>query len=204
MPTIGETLKESREKQKLSIDVAAKAVKVKNDVLEEIERDDFSHFAAPLYARGILRLYASFLGLEPETLVEEFNKVHPASKPKSSDQYAPGEREQIMARRSAVVISTVSKPSDLSSRGVVGVVVVVVVLGLLIWRLSSSSAPKPEVVEPTIAPRITEIPRPAPAPTEAVSVPSFSSGNEAAPPATNNPSVAPISIPALEVQPEGQ
>jgi len=204
MPTIGETLREAREKQKISIDVAAKAVKVKNDVLEGIEKDDFSRFAAPLYARGILRLYASFLGLEPETLVEEFNKVHPASKPKSSDQYAPGEREQVMARRSAVVISTVSKPSDLSTRGVVGMVVVIIVLALVIWRLSGSSAPKPEVVEPVIAPRITETPKPVPAPSETVSVPTLSLGTEAAPPATNSAPTAPIAIPALEVQPEGE
>ena len=191
MPTIGETLREAREKQKLNIDVAAKAVKVKNEVLEGIEKDDFSGFPAPLYARGILRLYAGFLGLEPETLVEEYNKAHPAVKPKSSDQYAVGERDQIMARRRAVVISTVSKPSDLSPRGVAGLVCVVILLGVVIWVLSASRKPKPELAEPLIAPRMAEqkppvdaearnTPLPQPA-SSAPSVPSLSVGTEAAP-----------------------
>lgn len=201
MPTIGETLKEAREKQKISIDVAAKAVKVKNEILEGIERDDFSYFAAPLYARGILRLYANLLGLEPETLVEEYNKAHPAVKQKSSDQYAAGERDQVMARRRAVVISTVSKPSDLSSRGIVGLVGVVILLGVVIWVLSSARHPHPEVAEPVIAPRMTEaqklVEQPAPPPA-APAVPSLSFGAEAAPPATNSVSGA---VPALEVHP---
>ena len=198
MPTIGETLRETREKRKISIDVAAKAVKVKNEILEGVEKNDFSAFAAPLYARGILRLYATFLGLEPETLVEEYNKTHPASKPKSSNQYAVGERDQIMARRRAVVISTVSKPSDLSPRGVAGLVGVVVCLGVLIWVLSSSRKPEPEIIEPVIAPRMTETERPQPQPAspfETAVVPSLDT--EAVPPSTNSAGA----VPALEVQP---
>jgi cytoskeletal protein RodZ len=211
MPTIGETLREAREKQKISVDVAAKAVKVKNEVLEGVEKDDFSRFAAPLYARGILRLYATFLGLEPETLVEEYNKAYPAVKHKSSDQYAVGERDQIMARRRAVVISTVSKPSDLSPRGVAGLVAVVVLLGVVIWVLSSSRKPKPDLVEPIIAPRITEVQNEPiettarPDPFGATpAVPSLTTATEAAPPAvpmTNSVS-APTSVPALEVDPD--
>lgn len=213
MPTIGETLREAREKQKISLDVAAKAVKVKNEVLEGVEKDDFSRFAAPLYARGILRLYANFLGLEPETLVEEYNKAYPAAKPKSSDQYAEGERDQIMARRRAVVISTVSKPSDLSPRGVAGLVGVVVLLGVVIWVLSSSRKPKPDLVEPIIAPRITEaqtqpiesVAKPDPF-ASPPAVPSLSLGTEAAPPAApaTNSVTVPTSVPALEVDPDEQ
>jgi cytoskeleton protein RodZ len=214
MPTIGETLREAREKQKISIDVAAKAVKIKNEVLDGIEKDDFSSFAAPLYARGIIRLYAAFLSLEPETLVEEYNKTYPTSKPKSADLYAPGEREQVMARRRAVVISTVSKPSDLSPRGIIGLVAVVIILGIVIWVLSASRAPTPEVVEPVIAPRMTET-QPPVTPTVAAERPPVVSApaavvpsltNEAAPPspppAQTNAPAYPSAVPALEVSPD--
>lgn len=200
MPTIGETLRETREKQKISIDVAAKAVKVKTEVLEGVEKDDFSAFAAPLYARGILRLYATFLGLEPETLVEEYNKAHPASKQKSSDQYGASERDQIRARRRSLVISTVSKPSDLSPRGVAGLVGVVIFLGILIWVLSSSRKPEPGIIEPVIAPNMTETPKPPPMPVppaETAMVPSL--GVETAPPLP--PTNSPSAVPALDIQP---
>ena len=155
MPTIGQTLKESREKRKISIDVAAKAVKIKTEVLEQIEKDDFSVFAAPLYARGIIRLYAGFLGLEPETLVEEYNKLSLATKSRSQD-LADDKDKQTFARRSSGVMSTVPKPSDLSARGVAGLVGIVVFLGVAIWVLSSNSkskvenspSPEPATVEP--------------------------------------------------------
>ena len=209
MPTIGETLRETREKRKISVDVAAKAVKVKNEVLEGIERDDFSAFAAPLYARGILRLYASFLSLEPETLVEEYNKAHPAPKPRSSSQFATGERDQIMSRRRAVVISTVSKPSDLSPRGVAGLVGVVIFLAVLIWVLSSSRKPGPEIIEPGLVPRMTETqPLSQPARGEAHHEESVSPAGTAvvpslatdgAPPSATNSDGA---VPALEVRPD--
>jgi hypothetical protein len=147
--------------------------------------------------------------------VEEYNKAHPTVKPKSSDQYAAGQRDQIMARRAAVVISTVSKPSDLSPRGVAGLVLVVILLGVVIWVLSSSRKPKPEMAEPLIAPRITETAKPAesearmatpsqPSISIAPTVPSLSVGTEAAPPPSTVTNESPSSgaVPALEVNPD--
>jgi cytoskeleton protein RodZ len=202
MPTIGQTLKESREKQKISIDVAAKAVKVKTELLEDIEKDDFSRFAASIYARGILRLYASFLGLEPESIVEEYNKINPdARKGKPSGDAVDLGREDLIERRRAMVISTVSKPSDLSPRGVFGLIAVAIFLGVSIWVLSSSRKSQPDAT-PSLAPRMIEAPKPAdpnPAPAPATVSPGVILPTPAF---TNSATNAVSAIPAVEVTPE--
>jgi len=201
MPTIGESLREAREKKKINIDVAAKAVKVKTEVLEHIEENDFSSFAAPVYARGIIRLYAVFLGLEPETLVQEYLKLQPSGKQRLLDDLSPEEREQALERRRSVVISTLSKSSDLSPRGVAALVGVVVFLGISIWVLSSSRKPKPEPVQP-LAPQMSDIRKPAEA------------GPSLIPPPAAEGAVLPLSgitnapgtnaVPALELKPSEQ
>ena len=200
MPTIGETLKEARTKQKISIDVAAKAVKVKTEVLEEVEKNDFSSFAAPIYARGILRLYAGFLGLEPESLVEQYNQQAPAPSRRPAHKLEGEEQHQAFSRRRALVISTAEKPSDLSNRGVLGLIIIVVFLGLCIWALSSGGKKSSEAVEP-LAPRMVE-PSKNNKPDSAVASPlSIGEGaglNSDSSSATN--SEVNISVPALDLE----
>jgi hypothetical protein len=45
-------------------------------VVEEIEREDFRRFAAAIYGRGFVRLYAEHLGIDPLPLVKEFGELY--------------------------------------------------------------------------------------------------------------------------------
>lgn len=78
MPTIGETLREARLKKGVSEEVAARAAKIRADRLRDLEQDRYDQFAAHLYARGFLRLYAEYLGLDAAELVKRFTDEHPA------------------------------------------------------------------------------------------------------------------------------
>lgn len=69
MPTIGEQLKLARESRKLTIKQVVQAIHVRTHYLQAMEGDDFSNMPSPAQARGFLRLYADYLGLNAEELI---------------------------------------------------------------------------------------------------------------------------------------
>ena len=76
METIGQQFKAARERKRISLQVAAQKTKAKIQYLEAIERDDFGKMPAPVYARGFIRTYADFLGIDSVPLVKEYNERH--------------------------------------------------------------------------------------------------------------------------------
>lgn len=67
--SLGEVLSARRGEQGLTIEQAAAATRIRPERLRALESDDLSVFDAPVYARGSLRAYATYLGLEPAALV---------------------------------------------------------------------------------------------------------------------------------------
>jgi cytoskeleton protein RodZ len=68
-PTIGEQLKQARLERKLTIKKASQATAVRAQFLDALEADDFASLPSPVQARGFLRLYANYLGLDAEQLL---------------------------------------------------------------------------------------------------------------------------------------
>ena len=67
--TAGQALAARRGERGLTIEQAAAATRIRPERLRALEADDLSAFAAPVYAKGTLRAYAAYLGLEPADLV---------------------------------------------------------------------------------------------------------------------------------------
>lgn len=76
METLGQILKTARERKRISLSQAAAKTRVKLQHLEMMERDDFSRMPAPAYAKGFIRIYADFLGLDSGPLVREYVDRH--------------------------------------------------------------------------------------------------------------------------------
>jgi cytoskeletal protein RodZ len=76
MATLGQRLKEAREKKQATASQAAAATRMKIQTLEALENDDFSRIAAPMYAKGFLKLYAEYLGLDAAPLIREYMELH--------------------------------------------------------------------------------------------------------------------------------
>lgn len=76
METMGQVFKAARERKRISLSTAAARTRIKIQHLEAMERDDFSKMPAPTYARGFIRMYADFLGLDPAPLIDEYNRLH--------------------------------------------------------------------------------------------------------------------------------
>jgi cytoskeletal protein RodZ len=69
--TPGQALAARRAERGLSIDQVAASTRIRPDHLRALEADDHEKFAAPVYAKGYLRTYALFLGLDPEELIAQ-------------------------------------------------------------------------------------------------------------------------------------
>lgn len=74
MSDTGQELREARERKQVTIAQAAEATRIKTSHLEAMERNCFDGFAAPIYARGFIRSYAEYLGLDPQPLLEDYQR----------------------------------------------------------------------------------------------------------------------------------
>jgi transcriptional regulator with XRE-family HTH domain len=82
MATLGQQLKAAREAKGISESAAGLATHILTKIIIAMEADNFSGMAAPTYAKGFIRLYAGYLGLDPEPLITEYLEQHaPGPKP---------------------------------------------------------------------------------------------------------------------------
>jgi transcriptional regulator with XRE-family HTH domain len=72
MATLGERLRQARERAGLSVDDVSARTKIQGSLLAAIERDDFDRVPGGLFVRGFLRAYAREVGLDPEALVNDY------------------------------------------------------------------------------------------------------------------------------------
>ncbi len=78
--SIDTRLKQSREKRQLGFEQVSEATKIRAHYLQALESDDLSAIPSAAQARGFLRIYADFLGLQASDLVPP----QPAPAPSSS------------------------------------------------------------------------------------------------------------------------
>jgi transcriptional regulator with XRE-family HTH domain len=71
MQTIGQKLKAVREEKQLTLEKVFEATRIRAPYLQALEADDFSSMPSPVQARGYLRNYAEYLGLDIDGLLEE-------------------------------------------------------------------------------------------------------------------------------------
>jgi cytoskeleton protein RodZ len=77
-PRVARELRAAREARGLSVSDAAKATRIWGRYLSALEANaPMEEFPAPAYARFFLRGYAEFLGIDPDTIVHEFDEDHP-------------------------------------------------------------------------------------------------------------------------------
>lgn len=72
MAELGNTLSRARRARGISLEDAEKDTHVSRRYLQALETEDFSVFPAPVYARGFLRTYSRYLGLNPDELLRVF------------------------------------------------------------------------------------------------------------------------------------
>jgi len=91
MGELGERLRAAREARELTIDQVAEESRIQRVYLEALESESFGTFSSEVHARGFLRNYASYLGLEPEEILASYDKTRgkPPHRPKKTPSVPP-------------------------------------------------------------------------------------------------------------------
>lgn len=91
MPTPGQLLRAARESKKLSLKQVMQTTRIRLHYLEAMEADDFSSLPSAAQARGFLRSYAQFLGLDAAELAPrpEISSAPEAAPAATSPESAP-------------------------------------------------------------------------------------------------------------------
>jgi len=85
--TIGQRLEAARLAKGVSVSQAGQATKILSKFIEAMESDDFGVLSAPVYAKSFIRMYARYLGLDDQPLVDEYVSQHePKARSGMSDE----------------------------------------------------------------------------------------------------------------------
>jgi len=71
---IGATLRETRNRRKLDLSQVEAAIKIRIRYLRAMENEEWDALPGDTYARGFIRTYANYLGLDGERLAEDFRR----------------------------------------------------------------------------------------------------------------------------------
>ena len=84
----GGILKRCREYHALTLEEVEEATKIGANYLAALEEDQIGQFASLAYLKGFLRIYATYLGLNPDDMIRLYDKLYASGKgpvdPKSS------------------------------------------------------------------------------------------------------------------------
>ena len=134
MATIGQTLCDARERLGLTLDEVERATHIRERHLEALEREAWDALPSPVQARGFLRNYADFLGLDPDTILLQYVEVQ--QQQRRSALAAP--TRQGAADEAAAI--AVQRPRWISADLLISSVVVLGVLAVLVWGVGRMMA----------------------------------------------------------------
>ncbi len=72
MASLGEILTSAREAKGATASEAAEATKMMVQHIDALEREEYDKIAAPIYVKGFLKIYAEYLGLDPDEVIEHY------------------------------------------------------------------------------------------------------------------------------------
>jgi len=159
---LGSKLKQAREARGVPLSEVEWATKIKSTYLEALEEENYGDIPGAVYARGFLRTYALYLGLDADPLIAEYN--------------ASAGANEIISTRPAVM----AEPRGLmvTPAMVVGVALVLLlaIFGFYLKTqfdryqasLAAGSHPTPRAALPSPVPSTSEAHTPSPSPTAKV------------------------------------
>lgn len=158
---IGQKLEDARNRKGISIREASESTKIRGDFLTSFEAGNFDINLPEVYLRGFIRVYARFLGIDPESAVADLNLEIGSVKNKNAkksigkmggNDTVEGNKELTQAESSRIVNKN-AIPSKFSQKplifiGITGVIIVLIAV-LLIIIFSSPENPQVERSENT-------------------------------------------------------
>lgn len=157
---VGQTLNRQRELLGLSLEEVENHTRLRQHYLEALEAGNLTGLPSPVQGRGMLKNYASFLGMDPEPLLL---------------RYAEGLQMELAARQATRPIPSRPVPTPprppgtlrrlLSAETFLGVVIAIALIGFVAWGAIRIFAMRSEQTPSPTAPSIAEVLLAAPSPT---------------------------------------
>ncbi len=72
--TVGDLLYRARKEKKLTVEQVEKLTRIRSKYLEAVEQNKWTIFPSKVYISGIIRSYASFLGMDPNKAIAYFRR----------------------------------------------------------------------------------------------------------------------------------
>lgn len=90
MRTVGQVLKEERERKFYTLEEIEKATKIRKELLEALEQGQYTNLPPPTFVQGFIKNYGKFLGLNSEKLLAIFRREFSEGKnpPRILDSFA--------------------------------------------------------------------------------------------------------------------
>jgi cytoskeleton protein RodZ len=85
--SLGSELSAAREQAGMTLAQVADRTRIRSTVIAGIEADDFSLCGGDVYARGHIRSIAKVVGIDPEPLVAEFDRLHAPHPPSATEVF---------------------------------------------------------------------------------------------------------------------
>src|SRR5262252_6595223 len=85
--SLGSELSAAREQAGMTLAQVADRTRIRSTVIAGIEADDFSLCGGDVYARGHIRSIAKVVGIDPEPLVAEFDRLHAPHGPSATEVF---------------------------------------------------------------------------------------------------------------------
>lgn len=156
MNTIGQRLREARERKGVSLRDASEEIKVRSDYLGHFEEDCFDFGLPEIYRRGFLELYGQYLKLDMKSLIDDYLALSAQGKKKTKREvYAhvelPAKDEKVSLQDSED--ESEQQPVGSRKRWIFaggGICAAAVIGGVLMW-LSSEDAGFSEKSTPPVA-----------------------------------------------------
>ena len=129
--SIGATLAAARGRAGLTVGEVSQRTRVRENIIQGIERDDFAACGGGFYARGHIRAIADAVGTDPVPLIEEFDETR-GSAPEiiAAEALQPAMPLRTRERRRVRWTSALA-------------VVVLAVLGFAVYKAVSGVVPAP-------------------------------------------------------------
>lgn len=144
--SLGEELRAAREARHLALHKAAQEMHVGDEILQQLEQDNYAALGAPIFVHGHLRNYARLLGLSPDEVLAKYDQA--------SGRLAPPplvtQRTDNMSRMWRGIGLPVSS---------IVVIAVLVVLTVVWWQHQAPNSPTPVVAQTAMPGSVSSAPR---------------------------------------------
>ncbi len=143
MASFGTRLKQEREQRGITLDTVALSTKIGTRFLRALEEDHFDQLPGGIFNRGFVRAYARCVGLDEDQMIADYLTASGEAQPKVAEPIEPS--RHVVPEKHALPEKEEGHEREREADGreknlpwgMFAVVLVVVVLGLAIWRFLS-------------------------------------------------------------------